>query len=230
MDARRRIMEKKRTSPDEVVRPRLTIRADGSEYWSGMILSPEHERVPAQIWIHLDEPSKNAPASSELAPVASWDFPRWLEQAQAKWGGYPIDLVFVSFGTGFMKPELIEHLQTLAARRLRWSSKLLTDGLNLTSTAAIDALLRSSLDEVIVYVAGVGEAAINARVLQVTKDLVDLRAARGQNRPNIICRICPNPAGGQKIITEMSQWVRQAGIDRLEVSDKVTEEKRLWGS
>jgi hypothetical protein len=83
---------------------------------------------------------------------------------------------------------------------------------------------------VVFYVAGVGESTINARVLQVTKDLVDLRTARGQNRPNIICRLCPNPTGGQKMITEISQWVRQAGIDRLEVSDKVTEEKRLWGS
>jgi hypothetical protein len=223
-------MERKRTTPDEVIRPQLTIRADGSERWSGMVLSAEQGCVPSQIWIHLDEPSHGSGSSPATLSAANWDFSRWLEQAQPKWGGYPIDLFLVSFGTGFMKPELLEHLQVLSARRLRWSSKLLTDGLNLTSTAAIDALLRSSLDEIVVYVAGVGEAAVNTRVLQVTKDLVDLRTARGQNRPNIICRICPNPAGGQKIITEMSQWVRQAGIDRLEVSDKVTEEKRLWGS
>lgn len=230
MDARRRIMEKKRTSPDEVVRPRLTVRADGSERWSEMILSADHGCVPSQIWIYLDEPSHGSGSNPAALSDTHWDFSHWLEQAQAQWGGYPIDLFLVSFGTGFMKPELLEHLQVLAARRLRWSCKLLTDGLNLTSTAAIDALLRSCLDEVIVYAAGVGEATLNARVLQVTKDLVDLRAARGQNRPNVICRICPNPTGGQKIITEMSQWVRQAGIDRLEVSDKVTEEKRLWGS
>jgi hypothetical protein len=31
------------------------------------------------------------------------------------------------------------------------------------------------------------------------------------------------------MITDMTQWVKQAGIDRLEVTDKDAEEKRLWG-
>lgn len=229
MDARRRNMGKKRISPSEVERPRLTVRADGSESWSGARQTAESDRVPSQIWIYLDDFTPGAVGGTEIASIG-WDFSHWLEKAQARWGGHPIDLFLVSFGTGFMRSELLEYLQTLAVRRLRWSCRLLTDGLSLTSTAAIDALLCSSLDEVVVYVAGVGET-INVRALQVTKDLVDLRTRRGQNRPDIICRVCPNPAGGQKkMITEISQWVRQAGIDRLEVSDKVTEEKRLWGS
>jgi hypothetical protein len=228
MEARRRIMERKRTSPEDMVRPRLTIHADGSERWLPAV-GNESDPVPSQIWIYLDGASKND-ASEPKAASTGWNFPQWLDGAQAKWGGYPLDIVFISFGVGFMKPEFLDDLQVLSARQLRWNSKLLTDGQNLTSTAAIDALLASSLAEVVVYVAGVGESTMNTRALQVTKDLVDLRTARGQNRPNIICRICPNPADGQKMITEISQWVRQAGIDRLEVSDKVTEEKRLWGS
>jgi len=227
LDARRRTTRGIRISPDDLVRRRLIILSEGRQVWDPPPMDPAKVPVPAEIWIRLSERSENR--AGPTVQSADWDFARWLEDAQASWSDRKMDLYFVSFGQAFMKPVFFEQLRALADRNLRWQTRFLTDGRSLASIAVIDQMLRSSLEELHIYVTGLGGSTVDTRALSVMKDLVDLRQARGQNHPNIICRLCPNPTSGPRLIAELSQWVKQAGIDRLEVIDKETEEKRLWG-
>ncbi len=217
-----------RISPDDLIQRKLIIRPDGQEYWVPPLQEPNHPSAPAEVWIRFFEPQKQKYAGSS-SPAEPWDFSRWLQAAQARWADRKIDIYFLSFDPVPIRPEVFDRLKALHDRGLRWQTRLLTDGKNITSTAILDQLLRSGLDELQVYLAGVAEPVISQRVLGAVKDLVDLRAARRQNHPKIIGRLCPDPAGQARQIAEISQWAKQVGIDRLEVTDKETEEKRLWG-
>jgi hypothetical protein len=228
LEAQRRMTRHERISPDDLIQRKLIIRPDGQEHWVPPIQDPNQPPVPAEIWIRFSEPQKQSHVGP-LTASESWDFSRWLQVAQARWADRKIDIYFLSFDPVPIRPEVFDRLRTLHDRGLRWQTRLLTDGKNITSTAILDQLLRSGLDELQVYLAGVGEPVVSQRVLGAVKDFVDLRAARRQNHPKIIGRLCPDPTGQAKQIAELSQWAKQVGIDRLEVTDKETEEKRLWG-
>ena len=116
-------------------------------------------------------------------------------------------------------PKLFDYLDAIAGKCPNWHSRLFTDGQDLTSTATIDAILRSPLGQLKIYIAGLGETKINHKVLEAVKDLVDLRAARCQNHPDIICNLCSHAADTEKLSREMSRWIRQVKIDKLEITD-----------
>jgi hypothetical protein len=226
MKTDRQVARQQRRSPDELIDRRLVIRPSGEDHWVPPLNNPEQAKPPAEIWVRLTEPTEQH-HTGQANQKLEWDFISRL--SRTRWADQEIDLYFLSFGAAFMRPELFEYLQAVADRELDWRTHLVTDGRDLTSTATIDALLRSSLDELQVYVTGLGESTISYRVLEAVKDLVDLRSARGQNHPNIICRLCPHPASSEKLTTELSLWARQVCIDRLDITDKETEEAKLWG-
>jgi len=228
LEAQRRISRRARSSPEDLVVRKLIIRPNGEQHWVPPIQDPEDPPAPAEVWIRFFEPQMQS-RTGGLSQPESWDFLMWLEEAQARWADRTIDIYFLSFDPVPVRAEVFDRLQALHDRGLRWLTRLLTDGKNIASTAVLDRLLRSGLDELQVYLAGVGEPGINQRVLGAVKDFVDLRTARRQNHPKIIGRLCPDPTGQAKQIAEISQWAKQVGIDRLEVTDKETEEKRLWG-
>jgi hypothetical protein len=224
LEARRRVIRRERSSPDDQIRRRLIIRPNGEQHWQpgfDTFPPPGELPVPGEVWIRFSEPQA-------VNGAIQWDFVQWLDASRTQWADRKIDIYFLCFDLVSVKTDLFERLRAIRDRNLHWRTKLLTDGKNIASTAMLDRLLRSSLDEVQIYVAGLGESAVNVKVLEAVKDLVDLRSARMQNHPKIICRLCSNPAGGTKLISEVSQWAKQVGIDRLEVTDNQTEEKRLW--
>jgi hypothetical protein len=228
LEAQRRLTRHGRVSPDDLVARKLIIRPDGREHWVPPLENIDRPVVPAEIWIRFSEP-QNHNTTGPVTPVEPWDFTRWLEAALARWGDRKIDLYFLSFDPVPIRYHVFDRLQALHDRGLRWQTRLLTDGNNIASTAVLDRLLRSGLDEIQVYPAGVGSPVVSQRVLGAMKDFVDLRTARRQNHPKIVGRLCPNPASQAKQIAEVSQWAKQAGIDRMEVTDKHSEEIRLWG-
>jgi len=225
LEAKRRISRHQRLSPDDLIRRRLVVRTDGREEWLPPVCDPSRMPVPAEVWIRLSTPDPQA-RSGPSEPA--WDPGDWLRSAVDRWADRRLEVYFVSFDPAPLQAGFFDRVRLLSDRNLRWQTKLLTDGKNLTSTAVLDQVLRSKLDEVYVYVAGLGEPSANGRVLDAVKDLVDLRVARGQNLPKIICRLCPGSPGSSRCVTEITQWVKQAGVDRLEITDKETEEKRLW--
>ncbi|MFA5863979.1 MAG: hypothetical protein WC975_04750 [Phycisphaerae bacterium] len=230
LEARRRVIRRERSSPDDQIRRRLIIRPNGEQHWQpgfGTFPPPAELPVPAEVWIRFSEPRAQNYPEPINGPI-QWDFVRWLDASRTQWADRKIDIYFLSFDLVSIKTDLFERLRAIRDRNLRWQTNLLTDGKNIASTAMLDQLLRSTLDEVQIYVAGLGESAINVKVLGAVKDLVDLRSARRQNHPKIICRLCSHLTGGTKSISEISQWAKQVGIDRLEVVDNQTEEKRLW--
>ncbi len=228
LEAQRRLTRHERVSPDDLVVRKLIIRPEGQEHWIPPIQDPQHPPVPAEVWIRFSEPHMQD-RSGPPAPTEVWDFLRWFETAQTRWVDRQIDFYFLSFDAVPIRAEVFNQLKAVRERGLRWQTRLLTDGKNIASTAVLDRLLCSGLDELQVYPAGVGQPVVSQRVLGAMKDFVDLRAARGQNYPKIIGRLCPDPVSQVKQIAEVSQWAKQVGIDRLEVTDKQTEEKRLWG-
>jgi hypothetical protein len=230
MEARRKIARQQRMSPEELTRYRLIIQPSGQESWLPSLSDQarQENKAPAEIWIRLSSPAGQSRAEP-VDTTVSWNFSDWLERVLPHWSSQRLEMYMTLFGSTFLNADFFEQLKILADRKLRWGTHFLTDGLALTSTATLDALLRSSLNELQVYVTGIGSSTVNRRVLEAVKDLVDLRRARRQNHPDIICRVCPGMDGGAELIRDLSLWVRQTGVDRLEVTDKVTEEKRLWG-
>lgn len=181
--------------------------------------------APAEIWIYLTDPARDTHAGP-AHPAEQWDFEKWMHEAASRWADKEITLYIVSFDAGLTRNNLLCKLRRPAEAIGKWRIILVTDGKDLTNTAMIDRILRCGLDELQVYPAppGAGEIAVNPRVLNAVKDLVDLRRARRQNLPRIVCRLC---ATG-KAADDLAQWARQVNIDRLELVDGPTEEKRLW--
>jgi len=230
MEARRKIARQQRMSPEELIRYRLIIQPSGQEHWQPPLsnLAKRERKAPAEIWIRHTDPAEQSHAGP-VDTTISWDFSEWFGRVLPDWSGQKLDVYVTSFGSAFLNPEFFNQLKLIDDHKLRWRTHFLTDGMMLVSTATLDALLRSSLNELIVYVTGIGGSTVNRRVLEAVKDLVDLRRARRQNHPDIICRLCPASGGSAELILDLSLWVRQTGVDRLEITDKVTEEKRLWG-
>jgi len=140
------------------------------------------------------------------------------------WADKRIALHIVSFNAGLTRGHALDQLKPFGGRDHRWTTILVTDGKDLTSTAIIDRILRSPLHEIQVYPAGLSEQAVNARVLNAVKDLIDLRGARMQNLPRIVCRVCTTG----RATVELTQWARQVRLDRLDITERQTEQKRLW--
>lgn len=165
---------------------------------------PPGSAAPDHIWVYV----------TDVDPTDR------LQEAVRTWADRSLALTVVSFDGGLIRSGVIEAVATT-----HWSVTLITDGADLTGTANIDAVLRAGIDEVHVYPAGLGERAVNRRVLDAVRELVDLRQARGQNRPCIICRVCADtPAAA-----ELRIWSRQVPIDEWVVAERRSEKQHVWG-
>jgi hypothetical protein len=195
-EACRRMMRDRRNSPDDLIQRRLILRPNGEQLWQPPIpddSSLTHKLpAPSEIWVRFSEPNP-ASHAGVINPPITWDFAGWAQTAKTCWADRKITVYFVSFDPVSIKGDVFSRLQILADLGVSWSTRLLTDGKNIMSTAILDQILRSSLQEIEVYVAGLGEPSVSNRVLDAVKDLCDLRRARKQEHPIITCRLCPVP-------------------------------------
>lgn len=205
---------------------KLIIAPDGGQHWHPKIDDPRMiatPPVPGEIWVYLTDPRCRLHAAPMPQPSA-WDFGQWLGEAAGQWADRRVLLHIVSFDLALRPSGAVDELSRLAGALTNWRVVLITDGKDLASTAMIDKVLSSCIDEVQVCPDGAGELSRQTRVLNAMKDLIDLRQARGQNLPRVIFRVC---AAGQTL-DALRQWSRQVGLDRLHVTNRATEEKRLW--
>ena len=226
LETHRRKVRQYRASPDDKILRRMIIRQNGQSFWLPALMS-ENIPVPAEIWVQCCRqfPQNHIEPSSG---IISWDFVGWYQSVCRQWSDRKIDFYFLNFDPSLIPADFFDKVRGIKDRNLPWKIKLLTDGKNIASTAVLDHILRSALDEIHIYVNGLGESSARVKVLGAVKDLVDLRTARMQNHPEIICRLCPKSAGETKLTTQVSRWAKQVGIDRLDIADKELEEKRLW--
>lgn len=200
-----------------VVVYKVIVHSDGREQW-----------VPKRN-IHSDP----APASikvilSENGAESKLDIGNWLKNALARWSENEISISFVCFDFAIVRTNLLQHLSSLNVKH-RWKIMLYTDGKDFTSTSVLDKLLQAPVDELYIYPSDLGSEQLNPRILEVVKDLVDLRNSRMQNKPFIVCRMSPENGKNPRLEEQISQWSRQINPDRFEISTLETEEERLWG-
>ena len=213
----------KRRTPPTATR-KLLVLPTGEQQWHPPIEDlARRPAAPAEVWVYLTDPRRDEPAAG--GEPGGWRFRDWLNDALQKWGVNDLTMHIVSFNGALLHGNILDELDPLSQTPCRWQVIVLTDGSDLTSMAMIDKVLRAGLHELQVYPAAVGQESVNHRVLSVVKDLTELRQARGQSLPKIVCRVCAGSASAE----EMTQWVRQVNIDRLDIVDKDTEEQRIWG-
>lgn len=221
-------LETRRLTTGQTRRPpacafRLIIQPDGQQRRCpipGNTDVSDDRVLPTEIWLNLTLREQD----NQAEPRSQFDSRLWFDSAVGKWANQDVTVHIVSFGAAMVRSGLLDRLVCLQDERHRWRVILVGDGADLTSTANIDKILRSCLCELQMYPAGLGDRTVNVRVLNAVKDLIDLRASRMQNRPRIIFRVC---AGGPQTV-ELTHWSRQVRLDRLDITDRDTEERRLW--
>jgi len=190
--------------------------ADGADRTDGL--------APTEIWVYLTDPRLDGHIHHDLFEL-SRVVTRRLATWAANWADSEISLYIISFNAALIRSGLFDRFDRIAQKARPWQVTLATDGTDLASMAMIDKVLGSRIDRLNIYPARIDEPSLNRRALDASRDIIELRRARGQNRPTIVCRACEeNPA-----TPELKQWARQTGIDRLEQTDRQTEETQLWG-
>jgi hypothetical protein len=215
--SRRSVASHRRQPPIECYK--FIVDRNGDPQWYPQ--APLNETVvPGEIWFQTNVPAQGSPADPSQSEA--WNIERWLRELPQRWAEKELVFCILSFDLGLAEADVLDRLASIIPAR--WRVVLVTDGRDLISTAMIDRILRSCINEVQIYPAGLTETGVNQRVLHATKDLIDLRQARGQNLPKIVCRICAKSGNAP---AELTQWARQVGIDRLDI-EKPIEAARLW--
>lgn len=205
---------------------KLVVTPDGRQHWLPALTGPSATAdlpVPSQIWIYLTDPT-HGQRSGPSPNQTQRDIARRLTDLVARWSEQTILLYLVSFNAALTHGNVVDRLTSLAEKINHWQTVLISDGHDLTSTAMIDKLLQSPIDELCVSPAAPSGQTVNTRALNAVKDLIDLRHARRQNLPRIVCRLCAD----SECLTDLTRWSRQANVDRLDMIDGATEEQRLW--
>ena len=190
----------------------LTIDSTGQQHWQG-----RETAVPDEIHIQLiDQPE---PQDAQKR----WDMAQWLTEALERWSDNHLTLNIVSHRGALLRNDRIGQLYPLAAKSHCWTVSVTTDGSDLISTAAIDQVLRSPIDQLHVRITRSGAERSSSRVLSAVKDLIDLRAARMQDRPEVVCRLTV-AAADQSTIGQLRQWARKIGAHRVVLAQEHIEE------
>jgi len=209
--SRRSVAASRRQPPIECYK--LIVGCNGDPQWYPQ--APLNETVvPGEIWFQTNVPAQSSPA--EPSQSETWNIERWLRKLPQTWAEKELVFCILSFDLGLAKGDIFDRLASIIPTR--WPVVLVTDGRDLTRMAMIDRILRSRVDELQIYPAGLTETGANQRVLHATKDLIDLRRARGQNLPKIVYRVCAKSGNAP---VELTQWARQVGIDRLDVEEPI---------
>jgi len=173
--------------------------------------------TPMQISMILAGPSDSAILASAPRAERAWGVDEFQRNISAAWMSCAIDVTIVAFGLDVIGEALLAALPKV------WRITLLTDGVDWVGTARIDRLLSSAIGEIIVYPAGLGDVAVNSRVMNVVREIVTLRDARGQTLPTVRCRVSRNNASAE----DVRLWVRQVGADGFEMFDRNDERQRI---
>jgi hypothetical protein len=213
-----------RLSPVEKVAPALTINL----FTEPVSQHPDiGVSIPTRVLIWLNDPKLPANPSMRLFQN---NFEQWIRNAKQRWLDRTIEFDFLLFNTSTFSLDILKEASSKFANTPNWMMNLMTDGLGLTSTSVLDWLLTSLIRKFVVYPSGRSGGALNHRILSFIKDFVDLRTARRQNIPEIICRYClsGDAVNSEKAADDINRWLKQVGLDKLEITDKETEEQRLW--
>ena len=224
LDAQRQVSRRTRRPP--VAARKLIILPSGEKLWHPPVDDADRRRdaiAPAEVWMYLSTPQQDNRWAE--GGTAGWSFKDWLTESLQKWANRNLALYVVSFHGALLHGNVLDELDLLSKSSCRWRIIVLTDGSDLTSMAMIDKVLRAGIHELQIYPAAPMETGVNRRTLNVIKDLTELRRARGQSLPTIVCRLAADSAS----MEEMTQWARQVNIDRLDIVDGKTEENRIWG-
>jgi len=190
----------------------LMIDSIGQQRWQG-----RETAIPDEIHIQLtDEPESQN-------PQRRWDMAQWLTEALERWSDKHLTLNIVSRHGALLRNDRIGQLDPLASKSHCWTVSVSTDGSDLISTASIDQILRSPIGQLHVCITRSGADRSTSRVLNAVKDLIKLRAARMQDRPEVVCRLVV-AATDQSTIGQLRQWVRKIGADRVVLAQEQTAE------
>ncbi len=190
----------------------LMIDSTGQQRWEG-----RETAVPDEIRIQLidERESQDAPRR--------WTMAQWLTEALERWSDKHLTLKIVSRHGALLRNGRIEQLDPLAAKSHCWTVSVTTDGNDLINTASIDQILRSPIGQLHVCIIRSGADRSSSRVLNAVKDLIKLRAARMQDRPEVVCRLAV-AATDQSTIGQLRQWARKIGADRVVLAQEPIEE------
>lgn len=181
---------------------------------------PAGTAAPSALWLE---------ATDSHGRLASWWSPGWWSGYVASWGSATLRLVLLPTPGAVLLRPVIEELERIAVGAKKWRLVAQTRGDGLTSTAAVDRLLRSPYHDVeflagdeVVASQGRGSAAVHAqRVLAVMKQIVELREARRLKRPAVIWLWDAKPAvGGPDRLAAARALARQLQVDRLVVPER----------
>ncbi|MBN1488591.1 MAG: hypothetical protein JXA69_01635 [Phycisphaerae bacterium] len=163
-------------------------------------------------------------ATTPAGAIADWWHGDWWLRAATAWGKSRLRLVVLPTPGALLHADVLERLARLAIAARSWVLGGRSDGTGLASTAAIDELLRSAYHEMEFVLAadalstrGRGHDGVLAqRGLAVMKDIIELRDARGLQRPKVVWLWQPTPtADDAEHRTAARELARQLRVDRF---------------
>jgi len=163
---------------------------------------------PAEIWYGV---------AAGDAESSSWQPPGWLEAEVRRWADGSV-LLGVTATSGCLPCEAAwQWLSELRQTAAGWRLVLRTDGRGMSSMPAIHRVLSGPFDEV--HLVTEWDDGARERVLNVMKQLVELRSARGQDVPSVVW-VYETPDSGQPdptALRDAQRRARQIGVDRFEM-------------
>ncbi|MBN1341872.1 MAG: hypothetical protein JXQ73_04290 [Phycisphaerae bacterium] len=172
----------------------------------------QEDTPPCEIWFQSDH--------GHCLPK-SWNPPGWLDPAVHQWSELPILMGFEA-AKGALPSELAwQCFRGVAGAAPGWQLVLRTDGGGVVGMPSIDRVLSGPFGEVqfVCDRTSRGDARGGERVLLMMKQLIELRQARGQERPLVawIVKTDATGPGRDEIMRSVRSTARQLGLDRFEV-------------
>ncbi len=168
--------------------------------------------APAEIW--FERPAGDG-------PTGTWVPPSWLETYARRWARQPVTLGVMATEGGAVCEAVFQCLSELGGVAPGWQLVLRTDGTGLTSMSMIHRVLSGPFDEV-QFCCGTANGRPDGRtqrVLMVIKQLIELRQARHQDRPEVtwLCETNGSSDTDDAALRALRSTARQLGVDRFEI-------------
>lgn len=167
---------------------------------------------PAEIWFET--------GNVEALP-SDWREPEWLASRARQWSHETVLLGMSAVDGQAPCSAMSECFAKVRRIATSWHIVLRTDGQRMTSMPAIHQVLAGPFDE-IQFLSGRSrhsDGMFGERVLMVIKQLLELRAARKQDRPAVAWLhevSAERELGGQQL-QNIESTARQLAVDRFEV-------------